>query len=405
MKKSKKAKYVFIDTNVFINCCLTSQNKEDVDVLTILENRISNNSIILLLPELIQAEFYRIIDDRHSRLNQNLDAAEKKMLDIFPDHPRVQGVVNTFFQDKKLKKQLAGIKKEISENFDKAKAVVKRIFESKKVFKIPVTNDILLSAYKRGVFGRKPYKQIVVDLKGASIQSDCIHFESVKEYIKNKDDIELIICSADKNDYCERDGRVAEDIQSEMKYAVRIYHELHKLLNKEFSTNINKDKLSISKIFEQYPSFAGDAMLNCVYCGGLHPTEVCPSSLSIGTISSLCDRCGSPHPFSICPNIVSVASYVLGAVQEYCRSCQLSLQGSVLSIDGLCLTCQQGTRSMVCDGCKLPQSTPLLMIGGFCSDCLRKPRCISCDRPFQPSTTFLNMSKCPDCNSKQKYDQ
>ena len=58
-------KYLCIDTNIFIQCCvLELEGGDDINSLKDLIKLLDDNKVKLLLPEIIEVEFDRKIDEK-----------------------------------------------------------------------------------------------------------------------------------------------------------------------------------------------------------------------------------------------------------------------------------------------------------------------------------------------------
>lgn len=332
-------KYVLIDTNVLINCCLYSENNEDVKVLRSLKDAIILKKFTFLLPEVIELEFKRIAYKRFEDFKQNLVNYEENIYRIVQCYPRAKAEINSFIQKRGLKKKLQDIISDLQKNFEQSKKIVEQIFENKNTCRIAMDEKILLEAYKRGIAGKKPYKPCRInneDIYGAVIQADCVIVETVKSFLKDEKDYLLFICTNNKGDFGKGD-KIHEDIASDFE-KVKIYSFLYKLLNKEFKTKIEEEKLTLTSFLNSTSPLISKSLTYsvslqqkfCKKCGAL----ISPSVLSAYGDPDLCNTCkisfsnfcdGGIHNCSVCGNLY--ASGITRVDDGKCDGCRTSTIG------------------------------------------------------------------------------
>ncbi len=229
----KNTKFLFIDTNIYIQSCVLEIDEGD-DLLAIkkLRTLLDQDKLILLLPEIVELEIYKKLNNKIEEVEKYLGEYKKK--------------VNT---DGLLEEK---IKKELMESF--SKVLLTRKQNSKKVMEelrgvfshkntvrkeLKLTPELLLEGYKYFFHQSKPYKN---EQSSAFIQNDCLIIELIKKYLTGKKNYTLYICSNNKADFCENpkaidNFKVSKDISKHFKnvdYSVNLY----RLLNKRFRTKI-----------------------------------------------------------------------------------------------------------------------------------------------------------------------
>lgn len=229
----KNTKFLFIDTNIYIQSCVLEIDEGD-DLLAIkkLRTLLDQDKLILLLPEIVELEIYKKLNDKIEEVETYLGEYKKK--------------VNT---DGLLEEK---IKKELIESF--TKVLLTRKQNSKKVMEelrgifshrntvrkeLKLTPELLLEGYKYFFHQSKPYKS---EQSSAFIQNDCLIIELIKKYLSGKKNYILYICSNNKVDFCENpkstdNFKVSKDISKHFKN-VDFSVNLYRLLNKRFRTRI-----------------------------------------------------------------------------------------------------------------------------------------------------------------------
>ncbi|TYC06594.1 MAG: hypothetical protein FXF54_00240 [Kosmotoga sp.] len=83
-------KYIFIDTNNFLYCSLQTKEKHTPDTLIKLKEILNGNEkVILLLPEVIELEYYKVVEDSFVNNIQNQLGKVKGFINEnsdFPEH-------------------------------------------------------------------------------------------------------------------------------------------------------------------------------------------------------------------------------------------------------------------------------------------------------------------------------
>lgn len=244
MIKKKTIKYLCVDTNIFIQCCLLEIEGDNLDVLNKLHHLLDKDKLRLLLPEVIKLEFYKVLGSKLDSLTESI-GRHKKAINM-----------DTF--DKKIKEDLLAkldeVTKDRKEISKKVQGEIEAIFDHKNTIQtgLELTPQIFVEAYKTSLSGNKPFKKMPGELN--LFQQDCLIIESLRTYFKTLSGYEFYFCSQNKEDFAEKDKadnlNTHKDIKKGFKH-VTYYENLGKLLNKEFKSGINKktiQKLEDEKI-------------------------------------------------------------------------------------------------------------------------------------------------------------
>jgi hypothetical protein len=338
---SNKEKFAVIDTQIWIYCCLGSQKGEDAKVLKTLKENLDTGKLKLILPETIEIEFNRKVEQELKRFRDTCEAARKEFsLAGFPSHQET------------IKKRINQIKREVVENFSDIKSTIKDVFNNENTIKTKITPEIMVAAQKRGMKGLKPYsyKNEGKTIVASGIQSDCLIVEEFADYFKGKSNYELFICSNNSKDFADKNSKLSKDISTHFETAV-LYPKLSKFLNEEFKADIQEDKLS------EQPVALDLDNLPPVWWPGLNlPDNLVRSTATLssiqsaatsalGTITNLQQAIGKAGAV---PNLVSALASTqetiarLGSIlpQFTCSECGLTKSGTPY-VGSLCLECSQ----------------------------------------------------------------
>lgn len=252
-------KYLFIDTNNFVSCALLYKEGLTLEAIDKLKHILISNKAKLLLPEIVEIEFFRVVDDSFIILKEHVSKLKKSLENDFP----------TYLESdrKEFMKAAEDIlrKREISSNVAKTK--IPDIFSGANIVKIPLTPEIFLNAIKRALSGKKPYKYKVCpecnEIKNL-INNDSLIFESIISKIRELGkSVELIFCSGNTHDFAQQDKKglhpeLLKDVPSGL--SVKYYEHFAESLKKEFDEKIPakevKDITTYAKLLKPIYSFS-----------------------------------------------------------------------------------------------------------------------------------------------------
>ena len=256
-------KTLFVDTQLFVACALlTMEEGHSPEAIDGLSKHLEKSSARLLLPEVVEIEFFRVVNDKLIKIDESKKSFLKGLDDIFSGFPLV---MNEKVKFRKLGNEIFDERKKSS---GLAKINAGRLFDSENTIKIPITGDILIKAYKRALSGQKPYepefslpRRKPINL----IDADCLIFESILSHFNKADRIEMIFCSNNIKHFAEYDKKNKKYIlhpELEKSFprgsTIRYYDSLPKALNSEFKTKIKKEEdKKINTILGRTITFGG----------------------------------------------------------------------------------------------------------------------------------------------------
>ena len=186
-------KYLCIDTNIFIQCCLLEEEGDDIGALDKLMELLEGGSVKLLLPEVVLLEFYK-------RLSEKTDVMQKQI----DNHKKSVGEDSSL--DNKFKTDIIDSLRTVMEkriqNKDMVKKKIGGIFSHANTLKddLKITADLIARAYKYNLNGKKPFKKMH-NSNTFQIQADCLIIESLSTFLYGKDNYELYFCSLNDSDF------------------------------------------------------------------------------------------------------------------------------------------------------------------------------------------------------------
>lgn len=242
-------KYIFIDSSEFVRCCvLETDAASDIQkALKTIIKKLDADEFKLLLPEIIELEFPKALRNRMRILKEEVDKHVK-----VKQNPKPGTFTDEMLEDiNKIIDEFIN-KREI--NLEDSKKSIEKIFSHANTIKIPLEEKFMLDAYKLFIAGKKPANIIK---GGGAIQSDCLIILSLKKQLENEKDYEIVICSANREDFAQSkdvsDSEIHEDIK-EVFSNVKYYDNLLKMLNKEFGTKFSAEQIEKMGLEEQAPS-------------------------------------------------------------------------------------------------------------------------------------------------------
>lgn len=322
-------KYLLIDTNIFVQCCLLEIEGDDLKVLRELKKLLEANKLFLLLPEVIELEFRRKIEETFSAVSNFIEQHKKKINDDGSVKEKIK---------KDLCLKLDEYRAEKEKVKEKAKNEIEKLFANKNVIKngLELTPEILVAAYRQYIVGEKPFSKR--DTNGAlpTLQTDCMIIECVRSFLKTKKDYELYLCTYNKNDFSENSKNlkgleIAKDIAKHFKH-IQYYSNLYVLLEEKFGKKYPKE--DVDKL--------NDSMISLQPVKSFDPTEYFPRmrpltlAFSEGTNAGLMAEPLTLASFGT-QSDASASNLQFGTV-VHCRDCK-QLKSSV-DIFGLCDGCR-----------------------------------------------------------------
>lgn len=253
--------FVFVDTNIFVQCCLLQNDGDDEKSIDTLLSILNTNKAKLLLPEVVKKEFFKRINDQaynnwaddfkksHNPIREQ--AAQSQ--DQRGKAPKSQFIKpdSTFSQKLELNCQ-DNFDKFLTEqvtSFKSTQAKVEKIFKHKNRISIPLLPEDFFNAYRLYLSGEKPIKN-----NAYAIQSDAVIMTGLYRFLNKQKNYKFIICSSNCQDFAadnitlvkgtEENVPLHPDILSNIKGECELYVFLSVLLEKVFGAKLKtiKDK-------------------------------------------------------------------------------------------------------------------------------------------------------------------
>jgi hypothetical protein len=246
-------KHIFIDTNNFMACALLTESGHTPQTIDQLINLLDGDQTKLVLPEIVEIEFFREVDLELSKIEKYVKGL-KDLIDtnfptyLKPDKDQFMKSAQDIYSKRKASSQAA-------------KAKLTSLFGQKNVIKTPLSPKIFIDAYKRAMSEKKPSKTKYCSECGAikqRIDADCIIFESILSIKGEFENNELIFCSANKEDFALHDKKqnkhfLHPDLVASFsqKTKLKYYIKLVDALKAEFNKTVNREeKEKINKYFQ-----------------------------------------------------------------------------------------------------------------------------------------------------------
>lgn len=249
-------KFILIDTNIYIYCALLMKERHDLDVIVKLTDLLKRGKAKLLLPEVIEIEYFRKQDEIINQIKEAIKSLKNQITEIkFPSYLSTdkQDILRKFDQ--------------VIEKRERNKSMVsdklRTLFESENITHIPLTSDILLNAYKRALKGNKPFNN-----KNPThlLNADYVIIESLLTFfdnVKRKDN--LLFCSDNIMDFATFDKEknvhiIHPEIAKDFQCEIILHRSLHELIEKEFRVVVDKEEIkryedTAKSVFIQTPEF------------------------------------------------------------------------------------------------------------------------------------------------------
>jgi predicted nucleic-acid-binding protein len=244
--------FVCADTNIFIQCCLL-ESEDTLRILDDLLNLLNSDTIKLLLPEVIELEFYRVLETKTLAIKNQITGFITK-------------IKNDELLRSKAKDAIAGKIQGYIDELDTNKIEtlnrIKSIFDHKNTIRLPITPESLTQAYIYSLHKKKPYKDsnakvvtsgnILPQKRDYSIQNDCIIVEILKAFIdKETSAYNFYFCTANTSDFSKYEqvegGTKIHDNIKELFKHIELFTSLVELLTNKFSKTYPDELIRESK--------------------------------------------------------------------------------------------------------------------------------------------------------------
>lgn len=272
---------VFMDTGIFIGCLIGKFKDVDIKILEKIIDQLDNNNIILILPESLKEEFFKVFDNIFDQAKEY----NAKCFSQIKEQPKNEKSQLTKITNKALEQGEKYAKDEIKKIKESSFKVFNKIFNHKNTKIIKLSDSILIKALKRSALFIPPKTRKAVK-KAHPTDNDCTNYESLIDYLskgsfkKNK----LIFCAIDSDYFSEeKENQLHKTINDELiKYCkeILVYTNPLEMLNKEFQEKIPKEEV------KQFGVTLADLVERGRVISDKWPFQVSPTNLGIKTLDA-----------------------------------------------------------------------------------------------------------------------
>lgn len=235
-------KYLFVDTNNYLACAHLTKSNLSPKTLEQLKRLLEDNKLKLLVPEIVEIEFFRKVDRELERI--------KGIFTDFKKYIKAKDEPLLADEKQKINQSIDKTINQRRENTKTAKEYLRSLFTEQNVSVLRLTPYIFIRGYQRALGGRKPYKfeycKECRELKHL-VNSDCLIFELLLAEIRKRKISELIFCTGDLEDFAKYDKETKKhilhpELQSDFPSSIKVifYENLAQALNEEYQTNIKR---------------------------------------------------------------------------------------------------------------------------------------------------------------------
>ena len=227
-------KYLFIDTNIYIQCCLLEIEGDDIGALEKVHKLLDKNKVKLILPEVVRLEFPNALNNKTEQL--------KLLIGKHKEEINLDKKLDNKIRHELTAKLDETMQERIS-NTNRVKKEIDLIFNNTNtVSSIKINSRHFTEAYKRFLSGEKPYN----DDQEGEIQPDSLIIEGIIDYFKNKKNYDFFFCSLNEKDFGIKDNanvKTHPDIEKNFE-KIKYYSNLYSLLNEEFSGTYSAESIA-----------------------------------------------------------------------------------------------------------------------------------------------------------------
>lgn len=163
-------KYVFLDTCVIVDCAFTRKEKTNPKLLERLMERLRENDVKLLLPEVVQLELEKVLPQTMSVAVESIGAVKKSVQEV-AENSLLSHSVKT-----KLLDAVKDARAELNSDVKDALDLINQISnEPDNCIVLPLMQEDLIVATKMAIKGNKPSKrrsflQLAFGIKAAGVR-------------------------------------------------------------------------------------------------------------------------------------------------------------------------------------------------------------------------------------------
>ena len=228
--------YVVLDTCVLVNCTLMNAEGADPELLVTICNSMRKKGLRLLLPEVVELEYYRKVPELLDNIRQQIKKFRAEITTQVLPGPDVSALHQTLNQLESARESAAA---RAQEHFSKLAA------DDGLTVRAPLTGDILAEATAYALAGRKPSKKA---LQGR-VDSDSLIVASLAAFSRSENfsaEETILLCSDNHSDFAtwskEAQRHVVHaDIAKAIPCPVRYFKSPRTLVEEELQLNVQAD--------------------------------------------------------------------------------------------------------------------------------------------------------------------
>ncbi|MGM0410325.1 MAG: PIN domain-containing protein [Bacillota bacterium] len=226
--------HLFIDTNIYMFCALLTKNNYGPNLLKNLLEILENKDITLIVPEVVELEFYRKLDQEFERLKKSINNYSEKFKNNFPSYLE---------EDKsRIYNQIDNLVIKREKSIEETKKVYNRILQHNNTKVVELSEEIITNSYRRSLKGLEP-SSLNSNING--INPDVLIVESIIKFYKKNTTKRFIFCSDNIKDFAEFNNEknvhiLHSDISDDLPNKSIFYRKLPRVLSNEFNEEINE---------------------------------------------------------------------------------------------------------------------------------------------------------------------
>lgn len=191
-------KYVFLDTCVIVDCAFTRKEKSSPKLLVRLMERLGDNGVILLLPEVVQLELEKVLPQTMSVAANSFGTVKKSVKEV------AEKSLLSHSAEAKLLDAVKAARAELNSDVEDALDLINTISkEPDRCIVLPLEQGDLIAATKIAIKGNKPSKS---KAEWGLVQEDCLIVAALERFMTDKPDAEIAICSSNTTDFATKAG-------------------------------------------------------------------------------------------------------------------------------------------------------------------------------------------------------
>jgi hypothetical protein len=186
-------KYVYLDTCVIVDCAFTRKEKSSPKFLERLMERLGDNGVKLILPEVVQLELEKVLPQTMSVAVESFGAVKKSVQEV------AENSLLSHSAKTKLLDAVKAARAELNSDVKDALDLINHISnESDRCVVLPLIQEDIIVATKMAIKGNKPSKSKAA---WGLVQEDCLIVAALERFMSNEPGAEVAICSSNTDDF------------------------------------------------------------------------------------------------------------------------------------------------------------------------------------------------------------